>query len=65
MAGVPRTWWALIRTFFPLRSGLGNPNNVRSARKGTLFVQTNVAPPVVWVNQNGAKTWAALAYAAP
>lgn len=63
MAGVPRTWWGFIRTFFPLRSGRGNPNNVLFSKKGTLFVQTDATPPVVWVNQDGAKAWAALAYA--
>lgn len=37
--------------------GDGNPNNVINADKGTLFIQRNISPLVIWKNNNGDRAW--------
>jgi hypothetical protein len=38
-------------------SGNGDPNNVRRARKGSLYLRRDSSPPEVWQNTDGAFTW--------
>lgn len=40
-----------------LLSGKGDPNGVRRARKGSLYVERDAAPPALWINTDGAFAW--------